>query len=341
MSSENVEIFWASRPEKEIVPDKTFARRVIPTPSSSDLQDGQLLVETLYVSLDPVMRRWLSEPSPPLDLHIGGRMLSPTLSRVIASRSPDYQAGDLVTSWVGWVNYAIVDADKVDKAPVPEGAKVSDALGQLGLTGLSAYFGMLRIGRPKKGETVLVSTAAGAVGNVAAQIAKIYGAKVVGIAGGKDKCRFLLEDLGLDAALDYKAPDFEARFAEAVDTGIDVYFDNVGGKILQMAIDKANRFSRIVICGAVSTYNQADSNGSIDDTLKLALKSITMQGFSVLDYISEADIARADLIKWAQEGRLRRVETVVRGGLELAPTALADMVAGKNMGKMLLEVKAA
>lgn len=226
MSSNNLEIFVASQPEREIVPDETFGQRIVPTPAPSDLQEGQLLVETLYVSLDPVLRKWLNEPSEHIPLKVGDRMPSPTLARVVASRSPDYQAGDLVTTWAGWVNYAIVEAAKVQKAAVPEGAKASDALGLLGLTGLTAYVGMLRIGRPKKGETVVVSTAAGAVGTVAAQIAKFQGARVVGIAGGPDKCRFLLEELGLDAALDYKAPGFEEAFAKAVETGIDVYFDN-------------------------------------------------------------------------------------------------------------------
>ncbi|EXJ88221.1 hypothetical protein A1O1_05151 [Capronia coronata CBS 617.96] len=340
MSSENVEVFLASVPENEIIPDKTFAQRTVPVPSASNLKEGQLLVETLYVSLDPILRKWLTAPNPAMNMKIGDRMLSPTLARVLASRFSTYEVGDLVNSWTGWVNYAIVDADQVQKAPLPEGAKVSDALGLLGLTGLSAYVGMLRIGRPKKGETVVVSAAAGAVGNVAAQIAKIQGARVVGIAGGAEKCRFLVEELGFDAAVDYKAADFEEKFAEAVGAGIDVYFDNVGGKILQMALDKANKLSRIVICGAVSIYNKTDTYSGIKDAYRLALLSITVQGFNAFDYLSEFPNARGDILKWTQEGQLQRAETVVRGGLEKAPAALADLLKGKNVGKMVLEVKA-
>ncbi|KAJ4627247.1 putative secondary metabolism biosynthetic enzyme [Exophiala dermatitidis] len=242
------------------VPGQTFKQKTVPTPSASDLQAGPLLVETLYISLDPVLRKWLSVPNNFLGIKVGHRMLSLTIARI------------------GWVNYAVVEARTVKKVHVPEGAKVSDALGLFGHTGLSAYVDMLRIGRPKSGETVLVSAAAGAVGSVAAQIAKIQGARVVGIAGGEDKCGLLQEELGLDVTVDYKAPEFEQDFAQALDErGTAVYFDNA---------------------------------------------------------------ARAGLLKWLHEGRLRRAETVLHGGLELAPTALADLLAGKNVGKMILEIKA-
>ncbi|KAL2413625.1 NADPH-dependent curcumin reductase [Exophiala dermatitidis] len=310
-SRSNLEIIFASPPENVIIPDQTFKQRIVSTPSASDLQAGQLLVETLYVSLDRVLRKWLSVPNNFLGFKVGHGKLNPTIARVVASKSPEHQPGDPVSGWVGWVNHAVVMARTIDKVDVPEGAKVSDALGLFGHTGLSAYAGLLRIGRPKSGEPVLVSAAAGAVGSVAVQIAKIQGARVVGIARGKGKCRFLREALGLDVALDYKASEFEPEFAQALgETGLDVSFDNVGGKVLQMAFERANSHRHL------------------------------RNKFSVFDYTSEAAAARADLLKWLHEGRLRRAETVLHGGLELAPTALVELLAGKNVGKMVLEVKA-
>lgn len=233
----NIQITLTSRPHGVLDPSKTFAPKTVPIPSEADLQPGQILVETLYLSLDPVARKWLEEDNYFNHIALGDPMLGIGLDRVIASRSSKAQPGDLLTAWSGWVSYAVINEDKViDLVKTPEGAKLTDALGVLGPTGLTAYLGLLRTGKaPQKGETVVVSAAAGATGSVAAQLAKIQGARVVGIAGGEDKGRWLKE-LGLDAVVDYKRDDFEQRFKEAVPNGIDLYYDN-GGLCLRCADD--------------------------------------------------------------------------------------------------------
>lgn len=225
---QSLQLELAERPTGEIVPGRTFRQRQVPAPAEADLQDGQLLLECLYVSLDPAMRGWLDDRRsyvPPVQ--VGEVMRALTISRVLASKSAKAKPGDIVTAQLGIREVGIMPEDKVQ--PAAAGGKVTDLLGVLGMTGLTAYFGMTTIGQPKAGETVVVSAAAGATGSVAAQIAKIAGARVIGTAGSDEKCRWLKEELGLDVALNYKDPDFKEKFKAATPKYIDVFFDNGEG----------------------------------------------------------------------------------------------------------------
>lgn len=231
MARQSLQLELAERPKGEIVPGKTFRQRQVPAPTEADLKDGQLLLEALYVSFDPAMRGWLDDRRsyvPPVQ--IGEVMRALAIARVLASKSSKARAGDIVTSPMGIREVGIMPEDQVEPASAlplgKAGAKVTDLLGVFGMTGLTAYFGMLKIGEPKAGDTVVVSAAAGATGSVAAQIAKIAGARVIGTAGSDEKCRWLTEELGLDVALNYKDPEFKAKFKAATPNFIDVFFDN-------------------------------------------------------------------------------------------------------------------
>ncbi|CAM1510215.1 Fc.00g005500.m01.CDS01 [Cosmosporella sp. VM-42] len=337
MTASNLQIVLKSRPIGAFSPSETFIPKTGPALVASDLKPGQVLIETLYVSLDPVMRKWLNEDSYLFKIQPGDPMAGPALSRVVASRVDGVEPGQLVSGWTGWVSYAIVQEGAFEKFEVPEGAKTTDALGVLGFTGLTGYFGMLRLGKPKKGETVVVSAAAGATGSVAAQIAKIQGAKVIGIAGSADKCAWLKE-LGVDVALDYKKADFEKQLEKAIEGGIDVYFDNVGGRILELAIESMKESGRIVICGDISGYD-TDKPHRIKSLFPIAAKSVTVYGLNIFRYLAEAASAREELTRWLNEGKLKRTETILKGGLEAAPDGLKSLLEGGNIGKMLVEVK--
>lgn len=223
--AQSTQIVFSKTPQGAIIPGETFTTRLVPAPTADSLADGQVLVDTLYLSLDPVMRVWLVGISY-LTVPIGSPMVGGALVRVAASRSAKFSPGDYGIAWSGWVSSAVVGEGDLEKVDVPEGGKLTDAMSITGFTGLTGYFGMTRMGKPKAGETVVVSAAAGATGGVAAQVAKIMGARVVGIAGSEDKCRLLKEEFGLDEAVNYKADDYEQRFEDAVKGGIDVYFDN-------------------------------------------------------------------------------------------------------------------
>lgn len=286
MASQITCVVLAERPKADIVPGKTFRVETRPAPTEADLKDGELLVETLYVSLDPAMRGWLNDSRSYLKpVQIGEIMRSVAVSRVLASRAPEKaQAGDIVTTLTGWTEVAITSAKGIVNfrhllAALPEAARsrlhMTDLLGPLGTTGLTAYFGMAKVaGTIKPTDTVVISAAAGATGSIAAQIAKMQGAKrVIGIAGGEDKARWLEEHLGLDVGLNYKDPDFAKKFAEATPDYIDVYWDNgkdlffsvffsssngilvVGGEILELALTRAATHARFVMCGGISQYN--------------------------------------------------------------------------------------
>lgn len=226
MAPSTLQIIIKTRPNGAIIPSETFTSRTVPPLSEEDLNDGQILVETLYLSLDPVMRNWLNANNGILETAPGEPMPGPVLCRVLASRSPDVKTGDLITSFSGWVSTTVLSTGTFEKVSyLPATLPLTDALGVLGFTGLTAYFGMLRVGKPQKGETVVVSSAAGATGSVAAQLAKMRGARVIGIAGGEQKGKWLRE-LGVDEVLDYKDERFEEEFVKAVGEGIDLYFDS-------------------------------------------------------------------------------------------------------------------
>lgn len=337
-------ITLAERPKAHIVPGTTFRTNTAnKTPSTSSLQDGQILYQTLYLSLDPAMRGWLNDTRsyiPPVK--IGEKMRGSSVGIVLASKSGKFQTGELVVSnTAGWAEYAVLKESDCEKVPdTGEGKKRSaiDALSVLGLTGLTAYFGILRIGEVKKGDFVVVSGAAGATGSVVCQIAKLKGATVIGIAGSDEKCRWLTDELGVDKALNYKEKDFSKQFREATKPKlIDVYFDNVGGEILDLALSRAAPFARFVMCGGISQYNEAVQKGPKNYLMVVSMR-IRMQGFIVFDFASEYEQARAEMALWVKEGKLKRGETVLEGGLQVAEQGLVKLYEGANTGKMLVQV---
>ncbi|KAK7398630.1 hypothetical protein QQX98_011990 [Neonectria punicea] len=342
MASSTLQIIIKSRPHGAILPAEVFTTRTLPPLTEIDLSDGEILIETLYLSLDPVMRDWLNANNGIRETTPGDVMTGPLLAGVLASRSPALRPGMLVTGFAPWAGVSVVPATSLEDASfLPAGLPVIDVLGVLGYTGLTAYFAMLRVGRPQAGETVVVSSAAGATGSVAAQLAKIRGARVVAIAGGAAKGKWLKE-LGVDEVLDYKDEGFEDAFAKAVPDGIDLYFDNVGGRTLELVMENINEFGRIILVGDTSSYNTDKPHG-IKASLSLfplAPKSASVQGFNIFKYLQDAAAARVELAQWLQDGSLQRTQTVIKGGLEAAPQGLADLFEGKNTGKMLVEVKA-
>lgn len=335
----------AERPKANIIPGETFKLNTDnKTPNPSSLQDGQILFQTFYMSLDPAMRGWLNDTRsyiPPVQIGAVMRAGGST-GRVVASKSSKFQQGDIVyTTAAGWAEYSVVK-DK-DVQPVPdtgEGKRRSaiDSLSVVGMTGLTAYFGIIKIGEVKQGDMVVVSGAAGATGSVVGQICKIKGATVVGIAGSDEKCRWLTEELGFDKALNYKSTNFAKEFREATKPRlIDVYFDNVGGEILDLALSRAAPFARFVMCGGISQYNEAVAKGPKNYLMIVSMR-IRMQGFIVMDFTEEWPQARQQLAQWVKEGKIKRGETIVEGGLKEAEQALVRLYEGANTGKMLVEV---
>lgn len=255
-------IHLAERPTDAVIAGKTFTPKTQPIPSVASLQDGEVLFQTLYLSLDPAMRGWLNPTRsyiPPVE--IGAVMRGSGIGIIIASKSSKFPVGTYATGMCGWSEYAVLKEKFVDPLDLPEGAVPTDALGVLGMTGLTAYFGLLEIGQVKKGDFVVVSGAAGATGSVVGQIAKIKGATVLGLAGEDSKVAWLKEELGFDEALNYKDPEFTKKFRAATKGLIDVYFDNVGGEILDLALSRAKPFARFVQCGAISEYNKKKPQG--------------------------------------------------------------------------------
>ncbi|PHH87652.1 hypothetical protein CDD83_8586 [Cordyceps sp. RAO-2017] len=340
MSRENVSFVLAERPKAEIVPGQTLQRKVSPAPQADDLRDGQILVEVLYLSLDPAMRGWMSGARsyiPPVE--VGAVMRGYTACRVLASRSALAAVGDYVSAQAGWTERAVLsDGQFTPAEQFPGLQQPQEMLSVLGGTGLTAWLGMITIGDPKPGELVVVSAAAGATGSVAGQIAKIKGARVVGICGSDDKCDWLTRDLGFDAALNYKADDFKDRFAAATRDYIDVYFDNVGGEILDMCLAQAKPHARFVMCGGISQYNAKERHGPAN-IQKVITMRIRMQGFIVFDHQDAWPQARKELSAWLAQGRLKKNETIIKGGLASAEHALLDLFKGVNKGKLIVEVK--
>ncbi len=332
MTQKNLQILLKSRPEGlpseenfEIVENKTPA-----------LEDGQILVQNLYVSLDPAMRGWMKEGKsyvPPVKL--GAVMRAFTVGEVVESRHDDFAAGDRVAGTLGWQRFAVTKPAEVHR--VPREVPPELALGPLGPTGMTAYFGLLDIGRPRKGETVLVSAAAGATGSVVGQLARLHGCRAVGIAGGAEKCRWIQSDLGFDAAVDYKSSgDLDADLRQACPDGVDVYFDNVGGDILDAALKIINRGARVVLCGAISQYNQEKVQGP-SNYLSLLVQRARLEGFIVLDYVERFPEAQAALGRWLAEGKIAWRPDIVEG-LENAPKALLKLFDGSNKGKLMVKV---
>jgi NADPH-dependent curcumin reductase len=303
----------------------------------AELADGEVLVKILYVSLDPAMRGWMAEGRsyiPPVE--IGEVMRAGTVGRVVESKGAKLAVGDYVSGWLGVQEYIVCEENAVFKVDTTEIA-LPKYLGALGMPGMTAYFGLLDVGEPKEGETVVVSGAAGAVGSVVGQIAKLKDCRVVGIAGGSEKCRWLVEELGFDAAIDYKGEDVGDALRTHCPEGVDVYFDNVGGEILDAALARLARGARVVICGAISQYNNLDAVKGPSNYMSLLVNRARMQGFVVIDYMSRYPEATFEMAGWIAEGKLIAREDVVEG-LESFPEALGKLFAGENVGKLVLKL---
>ncbi len=312
--------------------DFDYSEEPVPEPA-----EGQLVVQVLLVSLDPAMRGWMNEGKsyvPPV--RIGEVMRALAIGKVIASKHRNYAIGDHVSGLFGLQEYALSDGKGVQKVD-PALAPLTVQLATLGMPGLTAYFGLLDIGKPKAGETVVVSGAAGAVGSVVGQIAKLKECRVVGIAGGPDKCKYLVDELGFTAAIDYKATDVKAALREHCPKGIDVYFDNVGGDILDAALSQLAMRARVVICGAISQYNTTTTMKGPSNYLSLLVNRASMTGMVVFDYAPRYADAIREMAGWLTTGQLKSREDVVKG-LETFPATLLKLFKGENMGKLVLEV---
>jgi hypothetical protein len=300
------------------------------------LKEGEVLLKTRYMSIDAANRAWMQGATYRDALGAGTVMAGRALGEVIESRHPDFKTGDLAFGDCGWQEYAAVPGQSLMKQPRME--PLSHLLSVYGVSGLTAYFGLLEVGRAKAGETIVISAAAGAVGTFAGQIAKILGCLAVGIAGGDEKCRWLTEELGYDAAVNYKSGPVSESLKAACPNGIDVYFDNVGGEILEAALSQMNLMGRIACCGTVSTYDGAQpAHGPHGVPFLLVVKRLTMRGFIVSDFFAKRDEALAQLRSWVQEGRLKVVEDVVEG-FENLPEALIGLLHGKNRGKRMVKI---
>lgn len=302
------------------------------------VEPGQIAVKIKYISLDPAMRGWMNEGKSYIEpVQIGEVMRASTVAEVIESASPQFEVGDHVYGHFGVQEYAVVSDQGVHKVD-PSLAPLERYLGVLGMPGMTAYFGLLKTGMPKEGETVVVSGAAGAVGTVVGQIAKIKGCRVVGIAGGKEKCNYLIDELGFDAAVDYKSEQFRQQLKAACPKGIDVYFDNVGGDILDEVLTKINLHARIVICGAISQYNNTTPVKGPSNYLSLLVNRARMEGIVVFDNVKEYPIAANDMAKWIAQGKLKAKEHVVTG-IETFPETLLMLFKGENFGKLVIKVE--
>ncbi|MGB3725171.1 MAG: NADP-dependent oxidoreductase [Glaciecola sp.] len=302
-----------------------------------DIADGELLIKVEYVSLDPAMRGWLNDAKSYIEpVQIGDVMRAGTVGHVVQSNHPDFAEGDCVCGYNGVQSYAISDGTglhKVDARLAP----LSYYLGVLGMPGMTGYFGLLKSGEPKAGETVVVSGAAGAVGGLVGQIARIKGCRVVGIAGGKEKCQFLIDELGFDAAIDYKNEDVKKALKQTCPKGVDVFFDNVGGDILDDVLTQINFRARIVICGAISQYNNTTAVKGPSNYLSLLVNRARMEGIVVFDNIKEYPTAMKDIATWIQAGDMVVKEHVV-DGIETFPNTLMMLFKGENFGKLVLKV---
>jgi NADPH-dependent curcumin reductase CurA len=328
----NRQVLLVEKPTGKLGPEHfKMSEGAIPEP-----RDGEALLRVRYISLDAANRAWMHGATYRAAVEANTVMAGGGIAEVVASKAPDLAPGDIVFGDTGWQDYAAVPAKHLSKMPKIE--PMTYLLSVYGIAGLTAYFGLLDVGKPKAGETVVVSAAAGSVGSIVGQIAGIKGCRVVGIAGGKDKCNWLTSELGFDAAVDYKdGAVFKALKAAAPD-GIDVYFDNVGGDILEACLAQMNNRGRISCCGAISQYDGAPSaTGPRGVPGLIVVKRLTMQGFIVMDFMDRRNEALRDLQSWVASGKLKVQEDVING-LENTPRALIGLLAGENRGKRMIKV---
>ncbi|KJS25440.1 MAG: NADP-dependent oxidoreductase [Hyphomonadaceae bacterium BRH_c29] len=334
MSEMNQTWVLRHRPVGEI---KAGDLEIVETPLEP-LQDGQVRAKTIYLSLDPTNRIWMSDMDaylPPVQ--IGDGMRGGGLAVVTESRHGGFQQGDVVNTGLGtWTMYPTLQGDGLAKLPILPGVPLTAYMGPLGATGMTAYFGLMDIGKPKPGETVVVSAAAGAVGSMVGQIAKIQGCRVVGIAGSDDKCKWLTDVAGFDAAINYKKEDVGAALDKHCPNGIDVNFENVGGQIMDQVIARLNDFSRMPLCGLISTYNDTTPAPGPSNFANFLMRRTLVKGFIVIDYFPRFPEGIQQMAQWLMEGKLK-FETDVVKGFENAPSSLSRLFEGKNLGKLVVE----
>jgi NADPH-dependent curcumin reductase CurA len=328
----NRQILLAEKPSGKLGPEHfKMQTGALPEP-----KDGEALLRVRYISLDAANRAWMHGATYRSAVETNTVMAGGGIAEVVSSKAPGLAPGDIVFGDTGWQDYAAVPARHLTKMPKVE--PMTHLLSVYGIAGLTAYFGLLDIGKPKEGETVVVSAAAGSVGSIVGQIAKIKSCHVVGIAGGKDKCQWLTSELGFDAAVDYKDGAVFKALRAAAPKGIDVYFDNVGGDILEACLPQMNNKGRIACCGAISQYDGAPSaHGPRGVPGLIVVKRLIMQGFIVMDFMDQRDKALADLQAWVAAGKLKVQEDVI-DGLENTPQALIGLLAGENRGKRMIRV---
>ena len=334
----NRRVLLKSRPAGEPKPSD-FEIADAPMPKAGD---GELLIRTIWLSLDPYMRGRMNDvKSYATPVELGGVMTAGTVGEVVESRHPGFAPGDFVLSYGGWQAYHVVKAGaqpgpfgplKLD----PKVAPISTALGVLGMPGMTAYVGLYDIGQPKPGETVVVSAAAGAVGSAVGQLARLKGCRAVGVAGAQEKCDYVVKELGFDACVSYRSPDLAAALKDACPKGIDVYFDNVGGDVLKAVLRLVNPFARIPLCGLISQYNATEMPPG-PNMGPVLTNRVTIRGFIVSDHVDRLPAFLADVGRWVREGRLKYREDIV-DGLDAAPRAFIGLLKGQNFGKMLVKV---
>ncbi len=334
MTTVNRQLVLQSRPKGMLAPGDLQLKEA-PVP---ELKDGQALARVKYLSIDPTMRIWMAMDSYLPAVAIGEVMRSLGFAEIVESRHPDYKKGDRVSGITGLQEYVVIDANAKQSLlqKVPKIPFVSDTvfLGTLGLNGLTAYFGM-EIAQPKKGETLVVSAAAGATGSVVGQIGKIRGCRVVGIAGTDEKCNWVTKDLGFDAAINYKHTDWKEKLSAAVPNGIDIDFENVGGEIMQTVLSLMNLHGRVVVCGLISGYTKEDPGMASFATV--LVRRLRVEGFIVLDYASRFMEAGTQLGQWKMFGKIKDRETIVEG-LEKTPEAINMLFTGANIGKLIVKL---
>ncbi|MEM9572568.1 MAG: NADP-dependent oxidoreductase [Pseudomonadota bacterium] len=331
MSTETRQIVLAALPKGELEPSHFQMQST----ELASLSDGEILVKTLFMSLDAANRAWMQGATYRDAVEGGDPMPTLTIGRVIESKDASIDVGSVVETEGVWADYVVAKAKR--SRVVPDVQPLSNRLSVLGIAGKTAYFGLLNVGRPQAGETIVVSAAAGSVGSLVGQIGKIKGCRVVGIAGGAEKCAWLTDELGFDAAVDYKAGNLFKDLKAACPDGVDVYFDNVGGKILETVLFHMNLKGRVVCCGAVSQYNTANPVGPRNLPGLVVVKRLRMEGFIAMDFPEYEAQADADLAAWAASGELKVVEDIV-DGLENAPAALIGLLNGENRGKRMVRV---
>ena len=324
-----------------------FTKRPIGTPDESiwkhveskvrDLQDNEFLIKNHYISLDPAMRGWMNDARSYIaPVQLGEVMRAGTVGEVIKSSNGDFKVGQFVSGWGGAQEYCISSGDNYNKI-YPGEMPIPTFLGYLGMPGMTAFFGLLHIGKPIPGDTVVVSAASGAVGQLVGQIAKIAGCQVVGIAGGKEKCDFITNNLNFDAAIDYKNENIDKKLKEYCPDGINVYFDNVGGKITDAVVNQLANYARVAVCGVISQYNLTEPESGLRTHRSMLTNQATTEGFLVFQFAQKYHIGMKRMAKWIKEGKIKYKEDIIEG-LENAPNAFIGLMNGKNFGKLLIKV---